>query len=82
VTRDEIRATVLRVLGEIAPEAALGAIEPTVELRAQLDLDSMDVLNFVVGLHEAFGVDIPEVDYPEYATLSGCVEELAARVLA
>jgi acyl carrier protein len=78
VTRDEIRAAVLRVLGEIAPEADLAAIEPDVELRAQLDLDSMDLLNFVVGLHEAFRVDIPEADYPKYATLSGCVEELVS----
>jgi acyl carrier protein len=82
VTRDEIRATVLRVLGEIAPEADLGAVDARVELRRQLDLDSMDVLNFVVGLHEALGVDIPEADYPKYATLHGCVEELAARAAA
>jgi acyl carrier protein len=82
VTRDEIRATVLRVLGEIAPEADLTALDPRVELRRQLDLDSMDVLNFVVGLHEALGVDIPEADYPKYATLGDCVEELAARAPA
>jgi acyl carrier protein len=78
VTRDEIRVSVLRVLGEIAPEADLGAIEPAVELRGQLDLDSMDFLNFVVGLHDAFRVDIAEADYPKYATLLGCVEQLAS----
>jgi acyl carrier protein len=82
VTRDEIRATVLRVLGEIAPEADLAALEPRVELRKQLDLDSMDVLNFVVGLHEALHVDIPEADYPKYATLHDCVEQLASRTSA
>jgi acyl carrier protein len=38
----------------------------------------MDVLNFVVGLHEALQVDIPEADYPKYATLEDCVEQLAA----
>jgi acyl carrier protein len=77
VTRDEIRATVLRVLGEIAPEADPAALEPGVPFREQLDLDSIDLLNVVVGLHGALGVDIPEADYPKLATLDACVEYLA-----
>lgn len=78
MTRDEVRATVLRVLGEIAPEADLASLEPDVDLREQLDLDSMDVLNFVVGLHAALGVEIPEADYRKFATLDGGVEYLTA----
>jgi acyl carrier protein len=78
VTRDELRATVLRVLGNIAPEADLAALHPDIGFRDQLDLDSMDVLNFVVGLHTALGVDIPETDYPQLATLDACVDYLDA----
>jgi acyl carrier protein len=80
VTRDEIRATVLRALGDIAPEADLSAIKPDVNFRDQLDLDSMDVLNFVVALHAAFGVEVPEADYPRLATLESAIDYLAARV--
>jgi acyl carrier protein len=80
VTRDAIRATVLRVLGEIAPEADLAGLEADVAFRDQLDLDSMDLLNVVVGLHGAFGVDIPEADYPKLTTLNACVDYLVARV--
>lgn len=76
MTKDEVRATVLRVLGEIAPEADLGSIKPDVGFRDQLDLDSMDLLNFVIGLHGALAVEIPEADYPKLATLDGCVEYL------
>ena len=76
MTREEIRATILRVLGEIAPEADLSSIEPDVAFRDQLDLDSMDVLNFVIGLHEALHVEIPEADYPKLVTLESCVEHL------
>ena len=79
MTKDEIRATVLRVLGEIAPEADPASLTPDVDLREQLDLDSMDILNFVVGLHTALGVDVPEADYPKFATLDGGVEYLVAR---
>lgn len=78
MTRDQMRAAVLGILGEIAPEADPAAIQPDVALRDQLDLDSMDFLNFVVALHERLGVEIPEADYPKFATLDGCVAELMA----
>jgi acyl carrier protein len=79
VTRDEIRAAVLRVLGDIAPEADVATLKPGVPFRDQLDLDSMDLLNAVVALHAALGVDIPEADYPKLATLDGCVAYLAPK---
>jgi acyl carrier protein len=78
VTAGELRATVLRVLGEIAPEADPAEIKPGVSFRSQIDLDSMDVLNFVIALHAALGVEIPEADYPRLATLDGCVAYLGA----
>lgn len=77
MTRDEIRATVLRTLGEIAPEAELSALKADVSFRDQLDVDSMDLLNLVIALHTALHVDIPEADYPRLATLDGCVDYLA-----
>jgi acyl carrier protein len=80
VTRDEVRATVLRVIGEIAPEADLTSLKADVPLRDQLDLDSMDLLNVVVGLHAALGVEIPEADYPKLATLEACVAYLASKI--
>jgi acyl carrier protein len=76
---DDLRAVVLRALGDVAPEADLGSLRPDLAFRDQLDLDSMDILNFVVGLHAALGVDIPEADYPKLATLDACVEYLASR---
>ena len=78
MTKDEIRAAVLRVLGEIAPEADPASIKPDVGFREQVDLDSMDLLNFVIGLRSAWNVEIPEADYPKLATLDGCVQYLMA----
>ncbi|MBU6431968.1 MAG: acyl carrier protein [Nitrospirae bacterium] len=77
LTSDEIRQTVLRLLGEVAPEADLTALKPGVGFRDQLDIDSMDFLNFVILIHKTFGLEIPEADYPKYATLNGCVEQLS-----
>jgi acyl carrier protein len=79
VSRAALRASVLGVLGEIAPEADLAALRPDVGFRDQLDLDSMDMLNFVVGLHAALGIEIPEADYPKLGTLDACVDYLDER---
>ena len=80
MTRDEIHAVVLRTLGTIAPEANLDSVDPRADLRDQLDLDSMDILNFAVAIHTALGVDIPEADYPKLATLESCVTYLGAQL--
>ena len=78
MTRDELRAEVLRVLLQIAPEADPGTLDPLLSLRDQLDIDSMDFLNFAIALHNEFHVDIPESDYRKLMTLDGCVDYLAA----
>jgi acyl carrier protein len=78
MTETAIRDTVLKVLSSIAPEADLSRLNPQGRLRDQLDIDSMDFLNFVIGLHEELHVEIPERDYGRLATLAGCMEYLAA----
>lgn len=76
----ELRAVVVDVLSGIAPELDPASLRPDVSLRDQLDIDSMDFLNFAVGLHERLGVDIPEADYARLETLEGAVEYLAERI--
>jgi acyl carrier protein len=79
MTKDKAKEIVVHVLGQIAPEADMSLLKPNLRLRDQLDIDSMDLLNFVIGLHKELGVDIPESDYPKLATLEGCIDYLAAR---
>ncbi len=78
MTRDEIAATVVRLLGNIAPEADLTALKPDVSIRDQLDIDSMDFLNFVIALHDTLHVDISESDYAKIASLNDCIAYLQA----
>lgn len=79
MTDDTLQQTVLRVLGTVAPEAELDGIDPDASFRDQLDIDSMDFLNFVIALHEELGVDIPETDYPKLSSLGGAVDYLQAK---
>jgi acyl carrier protein len=80
VTTAEIRDAVLRSLAKVAPEVRGQEVAPSVSLRDQLDLDSMDALNFVIALHGELGVAIPEADYAKLTTLDGIVRYLAARL--
>ena len=71
---------ILEALAHVAPEADLSSVGADADLRLELDLDSMDFLNFVIGLHQAFGVEVPETDYRKLLTLDDCVTYLAVRV--
>ena len=68
-----LHETVLRILGEVAPEVDLTSVDPTEDLRDQLDLDSMDILNLAIGLFQATGIEVPERDYGRIVTVDGCV---------
>jgi len=75
----ELRTAVLATLCRIAPEVEPAELRPDVPLRDQVDLDSMDWLNFLVALHARLGVDIPEADYRKLVTLDDLLAYLAAR---
>ena len=77
---DEIRDAVRAVIGSVAPGADLGALRPDRPLREQVDLDSMDWLNFLIGLHEKLKVDIPEADYAKLVTLGDVLDYLAPKL--
>jgi acyl carrier protein len=77
-----LRDIVFATLSGIAPEVDRADIRPGVPLRDQVDLDSMDWLNFLVGLHGRLGVDIPEADYRKLVTLDDLLAYLAPRLPA
>lgn len=65
----DTRAGVVTELISIAPEIEEGELSDTELLRDQVDLDSMDWLNFLVRLHTRFEVDIPESQYASLRTI-------------
>ncbi|HMM54069.1 MAG TPA: phosphopantetheine-binding protein [Candidatus Desulfobacillus sp.] len=77
---NELRATVIATLKAIAPEVAESDLRADRPLRSQVDLDSMDWLNFLIGLHEKLQVDIPETDYARLVTLGDVLDYLARKL--
>ena len=80
MSSEEVRSTLVKCLCDVAPEIAGEEIEDDMDLREELDLDSMDILRWVQGIHNALSVEIPEEDYGRIATLGEAVDYVAARV--
>ena len=76
--RATLATTVFGLLHSIAPELEPDTLDPARSLRSQVDLDSMDWLNFLVSLNERFGVTIPEADYARLVSLNDVLDYLAA----
>ncbi len=72
----EISSLVLQAIAQIAPEANLENLDPAARFRDQFDFDSVDCVNLMQQLQQAFKVKIPETDYPQLTTLNGCVAYL------
>jgi acyl carrier protein len=79
-TEAEIRQIVRQALSNVAPETDFDAIDPAKDVRDQIDIDSVDFLNFVIGLHKELGIEIPDADVSKLVTLNGCVAYLTSRL--
>ena len=75
-----LRREVLEALRMVAPETDTDALDPARSFRDQLGIDSIDYLNFIVGLEDRVGVRIAEADYPQLSTLEGCLTYLRDRI--
>jgi acyl carrier protein len=80
MTRQEIRDTIVSCLCEVAPEIDPATVKDDVSFRDQFDVDSMDLLNFVIEMHERLHVDIPESEYGRLGTVDLLVEYISAQV--
>ena len=72
--RVDIRARIRTELTRVIPELESEHFRADRSIRDQLDIDSMDLLNFVIGLSKSFGLPIPEVDYKRIATVDALVD--------
>lgn len=79
MTHDEIRAAIMTSLLTVAPEVSEDEIDPGKPIGPQMDVDSIDFLNVLMGIEERTGVTIPERDYAHVQTVDDCVVYVAAR---
>jgi acyl carrier protein len=74
-----IRDRILAAIVSVAPDIDPAAVLPEVTLREQFDFDSMDTLHLAVALKREFGIDVPDADLRELATLQRCTAYVEAK---
>ena len=79
MTKDDCKKLVIDIISDIAPDEDLSAIKPEIKLRDQLQLDSMDFLDIVMELRKRHGIEVPETDYGQLASLESCAEYLTPK---
>ncbi|MGB0415558.1 MAG: acyl carrier protein [Coraliomargarita sp.] len=79
MTEDEVKQIVIDIINEIAPDEDTSDLKGDVSLRDQMDLDSMDFLDIVMELRKQHGIEVPEADYPELASLDSCANYLTPK---
>ncbi len=75
---EDLKSHVLAALSDVAPEVDVSSLPDDVTIRDELDIDSMDFLNFVIGLKDETGVEVPESDYARVSTLAAGTSYLSA----
>ena len=73
---EELHSEILKALKQVAPEVDAATLDSEQTFRDQLGIDSIDYLNFIVGLEERLGLRIAEIDYPRLSSLAGCLDYL------
>lgn len=82
MTPDEVKEAVKDIIATIAPDEELGSLDHATPLREQIELDSMDFLDIVMELRKRYGVQVPEEDYKELASLDSCARYLHPKMAA
>lgn len=80
MTETELKQRLCEDLARIAPEADFGSLGADENIREELDIDSFDFLNFLIGINEKFGIEIPEQDYEQLLSLEQIVDYLMTRL--
>ena len=80
MTKEGIAQAIVDIIKDIVPDEDCSNIDPAVALRDQLELDSMDFLDIVMELRKLYGVEVPEAEYGELATLDSCVAYLEPKM--
>ena len=80
MNREEIIHAIQDIIRTIAPDEDLSNLKTDVRLREQIELDSMDFLDIVMELRKRYGVQVPEEEYGELASLSSCAAYLAPKM--
>ena len=77
MNEQDARAAVHQAIGQVAPDLEPADLADGARLRQDLELDSLDFLRLLETVYSATGINIPEGDYPQVATVGGLIAYIA-----
>lgn len=75
---EEIKATILKLLQEIAPDVDPEELGMDDNIREVFGIDSFDFLQLIIGIDKEFGITTPEEDYGKITTLRSLIAYVKA----
>jgi len=73
MSEEALIQNILEALAEAAPGSDISKIDPAISFRDQIEIDSIDFMNFVLLLEKRLDLKVPEIDYPKLSSLNGCL---------
>lgn len=73
MTGIDLRSEFLTALDRVAPGCLPDVIDDEADIREQMDLDSMDLLNLAAQLHEGLGIEVPDADMDQIVTVASAL---------
>lgn len=77
---DAVRETLLEIIQDVAGLDDVPVLDPAKPIREQVELDSMDFLDIVLGLRKKYKIALPEADFPQLLTLDSSVAYLVQHI--
>jgi len=80
MTKEEIKSALMEIVAQIIPDEDLTNLKGDIPIREQVELDSMDFLDIIMELRKRYGIEVPEDDYMQLATIDSSVAYLEPRM--
>ena len=72
MSEKEIYAKIVEIIQE--HDSSKLHVTPELNLKEELGVDSVDLMEFIINLEEAFDIEIPDEDMDNFKTISDVVE--------
>ena len=80
MTKQEVKSVLMEIVAEIIPDEDLTGLKDDIPIREQVELDSMDFLDIIMELRKRYGIEVPEDDYMQLATIDSSIAYLEPRM--
>lgn len=80
--KEALTAKVLKIFSEVLPEIDTDKLDMTAELTATYGVNSVSIIQFIVGLENAFGIEFAdsELALGLYYDMNDVVKAVAAKI--